>query len=105
MGAEGLNKILKKCNQVSQVLRSISHPVRLRVLCQLAESEMSVNELTRFCGISQSAMSQFLSRMKAEGLLQSRRERQKIFYFLEKSRSHELGKLLIAIKGIYCPKK
>jgi ArsR family transcriptional regulator len=85
---------------VSQTLKSLSHPVRLKVLCQISEGEKSVNELTTFCGISQSAMSQFLGRMKSERVLSSRREGTRIFYRLQDSK---LKRFLKAIKEIYCP--
>jgi ArsR family transcriptional regulator len=91
--------ILDKCEDVSQVLKSLSHPVRLKVLCQVMDGERSVNELTVFCGISQSAMSQFLNRMKADGMLAARREGTHIYYSVA---NPDLVKLLKAIKEIYC---
>lgn len=91
--------ILKKCEAVSASLKSVSHPVRLKILCQLLERERSVNELKEFCGISQSAMSQFLNRMKVEGLVSSRRERNFVYYGVA---DQKLTQLLQAIKEIYC---
>jgi ArsR family transcriptional regulator, virulence genes transcriptional regulator len=91
--------ILGKCDDVSQVLKSLSHPVRLKVLCQVIDEERSVNELTEFCGISQSAMSQFLNRMRAEGIVNSRREGTHVYYGIG---DPKLVKLLRAIKEIYC---
>ena len=91
--------ILKQCDSVSQLLKSLAHPVRLKVLCSLMDKERSVNELTEFCGISQSAMSQFLSRMKLEGIVDSRRERNQVFYRVA---DPKLSRLLLAIKEIYC---
>ena len=91
--------ILKQCEEVSQCLKSLSHPVRLKVLCQLIERERSVNELKDFCEISQSAMSQFLNRMKAEGIVEARREGTYVFYRVA---DPKLMKLLKAIKEIYC---
>ncbi len=91
--------ILEKCDEVSAVLKSLSHPVRLKVLCQVMDEEKTVNELTEFCDISQSAMSQFLSRMKDEGVLTSRRHGTFIYYSLAEPK---LKKLLRSIKEIYC---
>jgi DNA-binding transcriptional ArsR family regulator len=90
--------ILKQCDYVSDILKSLSHPVRLKILCQLMQGEKSVNELIEFCEISQSNMSQFLKRMKEEGVVSSRREWNKIFYSVADPR---LLKLLEAIKEIY----
>lgn len=91
--------LIKSCTRVSKVMKSLSHPVRLKVLCQLIEGEKTVNELVDFCNISQSAMSQFLARMKAEGMLLSRREGQCIYYRISDSK---LVELLRAVKEIYC---
>ena len=89
--------LLAKCDEVSDLLRSLAHPVRLKVLCKTLEGEQSVNELTAFCGISQSAMSQFLARMKADGLLESRRESTRRYYSVRDAR---VLRLLGAIKEI-----
>ena len=99
MKAKDLKFILEKCDEVSGILKSLSHPVRLKVLCHTMEHERTVNELTEFCGISQSAMSQFLARMKDEGVLSSRRDGTFINYSLA---DPKLKKLLKAIKDIYC---
>jgi DNA-binding transcriptional ArsR family regulator len=91
--------ILRKCNDVSQVMKSLSHPVRLKILCCVLEREQGVNDLAKFCDISQSAMSQFLKRMKAEGVLTSRRDHNFVFYSIS---DKKLLELLRAIKRIYC---
>lgn len=91
--------ILRKCDDVSQILKSLSHPVRLKVLCQVIEGEKSVNELTEFCEISQSAMSQFLNRMRSEGIVSSRKDGTHVYYNIA---DPKLAKLLHAIKEIYC---
>lgn len=99
MAGEVAKAIYKKCDDVSAVLKSLSHPVRLKVLCQTIDEERSVTELMDFCKISQSAMSQFLGRMKEEGVLESRRVGQKILYSLA---DPKLKRLLQAIREIYC---
>lgn len=91
--------ILSKCESVSQVLKSLSHPVRLKVLCQVIEQEKTVSELTEFCEVSQSAMSQFLGRMKEEGILECRREWNQVYYRIS---DPKLVRLLRALKEIYC---
>jgi ArsR family transcriptional regulator len=84
---------------VSGVLKALSHPVRLKILCHIMEKERSVNDLAEFCGISQSAMSQFLSRMKAEGVVVSRREHNFMYYSVA---DKKLARLLQTLKEIYC---
>jgi len=99
MSAALSKAILKQCEVVSQTLKSLSHPTRLKILCCLLDGEKSVMDLTDFCEITQSAMSQFLLRMKREGLLRSRRERQFVYYRIAESK---LVNLLKAMKEIYC---
>jgi ArsR family transcriptional regulator len=91
--------LINRCEEVSQTLKSLSHPVRLKVLCQIIEGERSVNELTEFCGVSQSAMSQFLNRMRSEGIIVSRRQGTNVFYRLA---DQKIVRLLQAVKEIYC---
>jgi len=91
--------LLQKCEVVSQVLKSLSHPVRLKILCRILDKEQSVNQLTEFCDISQSAMSQFLKRMKNEGVLKSRREKTFIYYSIA---DKNLLRLMQSVKDIYC---
>lgn len=99
MKTKDVSEILNKCDEVSRLLKSLSHPVRLKVLCYVMDEEKTVNELTEFCGISQSAMSQFLSRMREEGILNSKRVGTFIYYHLA---DPKLKKLLKSLKEIYC---
>lgn len=91
--------ILKKCDEVSQLLKILAHPDRLRILCRLLDGKATVGEITEFCDISQSATSQFLARMKAEGLLSSQREGSYVYYAVGDRR---LIQLLRAIRDSYC---
>jgi DNA-binding transcriptional ArsR family regulator len=91
--------ILRKCEDVSSVMKSLSHPVRLKILCCVMSEECGVNDLAEFCNISQSAMSQFLKRMKLEGVLKSRRDHNFIYYSVA---DQKLLQLLTAVKDIYC---
>ena len=94
-----MNEMFKQSDEVSQILKSLSHPVRLKLLCALMDNEKSVNELTSLCDISQSAMSQFLNRMRSEGLLVSRREAHFVYYSIA---DQKLKKLMRSLKEIYC---
>jgi DNA-binding transcriptional ArsR family regulator len=94
-----LVKLSGKCEEVSQMLKALSHPVRLKTLCALVESEKTVGELVEFTGVSQSGMSQFLSRLKSEGAVSCRREGTFFFYTLT---DPKLKKLISSIKEIFC---
>ena len=91
--------IVRHSEEVSSVMKSLSYAARLKILCALIEGEKTVGELIEISGLSQSSTSQLLGRMKAEAVLESRREGTRVYYFLT---DKKLIKLLRAIKDIYC---
>jgi ArsR family transcriptional regulator, virulence genes transcriptional regulator len=91
-------KIEKKCGEACRTLRSLSHPGRLKVLGQLTTGEKSVSDLQACCGLSQSQMSQFLTRMKAEGLVLCRRDGRYQKYGLADKR---VARLIEAVQAIF----
>lgn len=64
----------------AQFLSGLANPRRLRVLCQLSTGEKSVSELCEATGISQTSMSQHLSKLKAEGIVTFRRDHRHLYY-------------------------
>ena len=68
--------------RASALLRAMGNPHRLVVLCQLLTEERSVGELERLVGLSQSALSQHLARLRRDNLVKTRRKAQTIFYSL-----------------------
>ncbi len=94
-----INKLASQCESVAAILKAIAHPQRLKVLCSLTEGEKTVSELESYCGASQSSVSQYLAKMKAEGLLSSRRDGQQIYYRIE---SGDLLKLIKTMQKIFC---
>ncbi len=69
-------------SDASRVLKAMANERRLMILCYLNEGERSVGELEKLLGISQSALSQHLARLRNDGLVMSRRSAQKIYYSL-----------------------
>jgi DNA-binding transcriptional ArsR family regulator len=63
-------------------LKAVSNERRLAIVCLLARSEMSVGELEVLVGVSQSALSQHLARLRRDRLVKTRREAQTIYYSL-----------------------
>ncbi|GHA17388.1 transcriptional regulator [Arenicella chitinivorans] len=70
-------------DQVSSVLKSISSPKRLLVLCQLAEGERCVGELSAALSMTSPAMSQQLSILRREGIVETRRDGQVVYYSIK----------------------
>ncbi len=93
------DKLSKQAEVVSATLKQLAHPDRLRVLCCLTEKEKTVSELIEFSGASQSWVSQLLSRMKLEGLVDSRKEGNFVYYKISDPR---LKELMQAIYKTYC---
>ena len=89
----------KQCEEVAQVLKTLSHPHRLMILCQLAEEPRNVTELEQLSGATQSAVSQFLARMKAEGLVTSHRDSRSVFYEIA---DPKVKKLVQNMHKIFC---
>ena len=66
----------------SRILKAMANERRLIILCYLSEGERSVGELEELIGISQSALSQHLARLRKDGLVVPRRSSQNVFYSL-----------------------
>lgn len=100
MRSTEIKALERKVADVSSTLRLLANQKRLLVLCRLAlEGEMSVTALGREINLSQSALSQHLSKLKADGLVSARRESQIVFYRIADSR---IRQLLDALYAIYC---
>jgi DNA-binding transcriptional ArsR family regulator len=70
----------KRCARVAPILKTLSHPQRLFLLCRLAKGEATVSELRGACGASQSLISQHLTRMRREGIVSARRDGNFVHY-------------------------
>ena len=66
--------------QASQLLKSLSHPDRLLLLCQLTQGEYCVGELERLVGLGQPSLSQQLGILRKDKLVATRREGKQIYY-------------------------
>lgn len=87
------------CHEIAELLKALSHPERLLVLGRLSQGPRSVSELVEASGISQSQMSQFLSRLRLEGLVRCESQGKFRFYSLADPR---LARLLKVIQEEYC---
>ena len=85
--------------RAAKMLKQLANAKRLLILCQLVEGEETVLNLARKVGLSQSALSQHLIRMKAAGLVGSERRGKKVSYFLT---GREAPIILSTLHDIYC---
>ena len=91
--------LVEKADKASKLLKIMSHPSRLMVLCYLMEGELSVSALNQAIPLSQSALSQHLAGLRQAGLVDTRRESQTIHYHLK---SEAVSGILEALYRIYC---
>ena len=84
--------------QASALLRAMGNPQRLRILLLLAEQERSVIELETLVGLSQSAVSQHLARLRQAQLVRFRRDGQMTFYALDGA---EVQSILMTLHLLY----
>jgi len=89
----------EQCTEVTAVLKALAHPKRLLILCLLCRESCTVGELEERSGASQSAVSQFLARMRAEGLVDSYREGHNVYYEI---RDPKIKKLIQSLHRIFC---
>ncbi len=94
-----MKDLKNSAEKVSELLKVLSAPNRLLILCYLAEAELSVGELCELVGMKPPSMSQQLSRLKSEGLIAARRDGQTIFYSIA---DEKIKKLMAFLYDNYC---
>jgi DNA-binding transcriptional ArsR family regulator len=85
--------------EAARLLKLLANEQRLTVLCRLSGSEMSVGELGEYVNLSQSALSQHLAKLRADGLVATRRDAQTIYYRLADPVAERLIGVLCDIYG------
>jgi len=87
----GLRSLERQAAQVAGLLGALANERRLMILCRLVEwGEANVGSLAEAVGLSQSALSQHLAKMRQEGLVAFRRDGQTLWYRIADPRIEEL---------------
>ena len=95
-----MENLQDQANQVAEILQTLANGRRLFVLCQLQElGEANVTTLAVKARLSQSALSQHLAKLRAEGLVTFRREGQTLWYRIADPRVEEL---LATLHRLFC---
>ncbi|CAA0126191.1 putative HTH-type transcriptional regulator YgaV [Halioglobus japonicus] len=94
-----IERMRSNVQQASALLKSLSNPNRLLVLCALVTREHTAGELEELTGLSQSAISQHLARLRDDKIVATRRDGQRIFYSLT---SAHVTAMIETLHGIYC---
>ncbi len=96
-----MNKVmLAKAEGIAGMLSCIAHPFRLMIICMLIKREMFVHELIEKLGMTKGNISQHLRVLADRGLIQKRRDGNRIFYSVK---DPNLADLIARIKKLYCP--
>ncbi len=95
-----VKEMIPASGMAADLLRSLSHPQRLLVLCALGGEERSVAELRELLGIEQVPMSQQLMRLRADGLVEARREGTTVYYRITRP---EVLIVVEALHEAFCP--
>ncbi|KOO06490.1 ArsR/SmtB family transcription factor [Vibrio hepatarius] len=81
------------------LLKAMANERRLQILCLLHNNELSVGELCNKLELSQSALSQHLAWLRRDGLVETRKEAQTVYYTLS---SEEVKAMIQLLHGMYC---
>lgn len=96
-------QLVDNADMVADFLSAIGNGKRLAIVCHLLEEELSVGEIAEKVGLSQSALSQHLAKLRSMELVETRRERQMIYYSCSSPRVREVLTTLDGLFGAKTP--
>tara|TARA_R110002020_G_scaffold6352_6_gene26777 strand:- start:6425 stop:6709 length:285 start_codon:yes stop_codon:yes gene_type:complete len=91
--------MLQNAGQASEFAKSLTHPLRLVILCRLLEDEANVGELEYVSGFPQAVVSKQLANLRAAGLVDFRRDGREIYYSLTDERTR---RILLVLYDEFC---
>ena len=94
-----ISDMKKNCEAVAQVLKALSHPQRLLLLCHLSQGKKTVGELEKLCESSQSSVSQYLKLLKLEKMVTFEK---KGLFVLYEIHDKKIKKLIVELHKIFC---
>jgi len=102
MGGDGMHPQDRAeiADKASELLRVLSNPKRLLILCYLSDGELSVQQLQVATDLGQSTVSQQLAILRGEKLVTARREAQSVYYSLA---SDETLAIIGTLQSLYAP--
>ncbi len=92
-------EIKKKAGAAERFLKALGNRYRLLILCELQQGELSVSDLQDRIGLSQSALSQHLARLRQDSLVSTRRQSQTIYYSLA---NQDVVRIISLLYELYC---
>ncbi len=86
-------------DRASRSLKAMSHPLRLKILCTLGDKEISVQDIVEHVGTSQSNISQHLAILRDKGILDSRKDANRVYYRVDDTRTL---RLIVLMREVFC---
>src|SRR5438034_8914641 len=97
-----IDTMMSSARHASEFLKALSHEARLVILCLLVDGEKSVTQIERALSLRQPAVSQQLARLRAEDLVETRRDGKNIYYSLARP---EVREVIMALHAAFCKPK
>ncbi|MCP4073102.1 MAG: helix-turn-helix transcriptional regulator [Hyphomicrobiales bacterium] len=94
-----IHKMENNLEEAASLLTMMSNAKRLLILCRLLEGEKNVMELSQLVGLSQSALSQHLAKLRGGKLVNTRRDAQTIYYSVS---CDKVKAMVSVLYKIYC---
>jgi hypothetical protein len=94
-----LDVMQRNAAKAEAMLKLLANANRLMILCHLVKGEKSVGELVDLVGLSQSALSQHLSKMRSQQLIEANKKGQMVYYRMS---TPEVEAILSTLYQIYC---
>jgi DNA-binding transcriptional ArsR family regulator len=94
-----LDTLVENAREASEFLKALAHEARLMILCLLIDGEKSVTEIEQALSLRQPAVSQQLARLRADDLVEARRDGKNIYYSLART---EVREVIEALHRAFC---
>lgn len=96
---DGLIDQQEHIEMAARSLKAISHPLRLKILCVVGDQEVCVQDIVDAVGTSQSNISQHLGILRDKGVLQTRKDANRVYYRVADPRTLQLIGLM---REVFC---
>lgn len=85
-------------SSIDKIIKTLCSEVRLKLVLCIGEKEKTVNELISNCGLSQSAVSQHLLKLKEAGIVSDNKKGREVFYSLKNQKFAKVSKELLNLE-------
>jgi ArsR family transcriptional regulator len=89
----------EQVDDVTELLKSIAHPIRMKIICFLMDGEKNVGEIEQQFGSTISNISQHLTVLRKADIIERRKEANFMFYYLK---GNNVQKLMETLKTNFC---